>query len=266
MPPRKKPRAEDKTPDTHPPAEVPDVVEGRVVYTQQDLFQHPRRRKALLRTPDGTPGKELAQRVEAAAPLVNEAAKHAQEWAAHDGKATNALRAIAARLAKLRMIYLNSEGLPDMTGTSYEYKDAAGMVYALASFDEDTVKKFQGAVRWYLADEVRHLLLVEDRFAGGDRTKYKEWCAKYGLNPLNNAERQRLRRGTQPALPALKVNAQDPIALLRGSVTHAHRALEIAGEARPESLPDDERESLITELKTIRELAEERLRALADQD
>jgi hypothetical protein len=248
--------ADNKLPDRD------DAKSGELTYTAEYLHKHPAKVKELLAAPDGTPGKDVALRVSAAAPIITAAVKDAKEWDKLHGKAALVTKALAGKLARLRTLYPNSEGFPDMRGTSAEYREAANQIYVRAGFDESKVKHIQGAVRFHVSDEVRKILRGPE-FADGDEAKYRELCARYKLNPTSLSERQKIAQ-SNTRLPALRVAEDDVVAMFRGAATYAHKALEVPRDVDPSALPEEDREALRSELEAVQALATQWLEKLGD--
>lgn len=251
-------------------AKADDVKEGTPTYTPEFLRDNAKKRKELLAAPDGTPGKDVAVRVEAAAPLIAAGVKAAKEWDTLHGKAAQVTKSLAETLVRLRMIYADKDGKPDMRGQSSEYREAASLIYERAGFDTGKAQTVQGAVRYHISTVRNEIMRTE--LAGGDEKKYLELCEYYRLNPESAADRQKNKRtsaiegGTR--LPALNLPPDDTSTLWQGAVKYAHKALEAPGDADPTSLPDEEREALRKELESIRDRAETILDLLgvADDD
>lgn len=239
-----------------------DAKSGEIVYTAEYFRNNPAKRRALLNAPDGTPGKEVAQRVEAAAPLIADGVKFAKEWDKLHGRAVEVTRALAERLVSLRMLYPDKEGRPDLRGRNPEYREAASLIYEKAGFDTGKANTVQAAVRYHASPIVRERLR---EMAEGDEQRYLELCEYYGINPQSAVEQATARRkATSTRLPALRLPEDDAAVAWQGAVQYAHKALEAPGEIDPEKLSDDERESLRRELKTVRERVEETLEALGE--
>lgn len=251
-----------KATDNLPAAD--DAVSGELTYTAEFLRNNPAKRKELLSAPDGTPGKDVAERVEAAAPIVNEAVKHAKEWSRLHGKAAQVTKALAEQLARLRMVYRDKQGRPDMRGTSLEYREAAALIYEKAGLAPDEASTAQGAVRYHLGDAVRNILREHEMFANGDEKKYRELCEYYRYNPESTLSRQKERRAVKAAVPALKLPQDDPATAWTEAVQYAQRALTAPGDADPSDLTDDARKALRDTLTAVRDRAEELLATLDD--
>lgn len=239
-----------------------DSLQGVVTYSPQMLRKNPDKLKELLASPDGTPGKDVALRVAAAAPLVDGAVKDAQEWDRLHGKAALVTKSLAEKLVRLRAIYQDKNGRPDMRGQSNEYREVASLIYQRAGFDSGKANHMQGAVRYYLGDLVREALKGPD-FADGDESKYLELCDYYRYNPKGLSER-RQADGGNPQLPALRLPADDMATMWTGAVMYAHKALELPTDTDLASLPDAAREDLRGELTAVRDRAEQLLSDLGD--
>lgn len=256
-------KAAAKTADAKPVKD--DAKTGELTYTAEFLRDNVKKRKELIAAPDGTPGKDVALRVEAAAPIITGAVKDAKAWDDLHGKAAKVTKSLADKLARLRTIYADKDGHPDMRGQSNEYREAAALIYQKAGFDSGKAATLQGAVRYHLSDSVRELLRGPE-FADGDEDAYLKLCDRYRLNPLSAADRQKNARkvdkgGTR--LPALTL-PDDVTAVWQGAAQYAHKALEIPGDADPSTLPEDEREALRNELEAVQTLASEILAKLGD--
>lgn len=243
-----------------------DPKEGVPTYTAEYLRTHPKKRKELLASPDGTIGKDVAQQVEAAAPLIRSGTKYAREWGLIHGRATEVTRKLAEVLVNLRQLYTDANGNPDMRGSSLGYREAAAQIYLAAGFDEEKTKQIRVATRWHTSKVVREVLNGPG-WADGNKTKYARFCAMYNLNPHAAVDRQKETRKAlkdEERLPALILPADDVAALWRGSVSYAHRALEATVDVDPSDLPEEEREALREEIETIRARAEQILEELGD--
>lgn len=251
-----------------------DVKEGVVTFTEEQLRKDTAKRQELIAAKEGTPGKDLAvlvqreiDRDKAAAPIIAAAVKDAKAWDDLHGKAAKVTKSLADKLAKLRSLYDDKDGNPDMRGTSQAYRDAATSIYDKAGFDTGKAAHVQGAVRYHLSDSVRTMLRTDERFANGDEKKYLELCERYRLNPDSAAVRQKEGRkavagGTR--LPALSLPEDNPGALYYGAAQYAHKALEFTGDVDPSAMDDGERETLRDELTAVRDRAEEMLGKLGD--
>jgi len=246
-----------------PPAEN-DVKEGTVTYTDAFLLANEKTRKKLLDSPDGTPGKDVAMRVEVSIPIILQASEEVKAWKELHGKETHHLRKLAEHLVKLRTFYEDKKGRPDMRGTSSAYRDAAALIYKHAGIPPAATSTIQGAVRHHVSTVLREVLLHD--FANGDEQKYLALCKDYRINPKSPVERKRDQRrgiaGTR--LPAVVVPDDDVIAAWHTSVNYAHRALEAPGVADPSALPEEERETLREELEAVQERITELLEALEE--
>lgn len=234
--------------------EPDDALTGKPTRTAEQLRQNPDLLEQLLEAPDGTPGKDVAQRVKreltGAAPLVEEGVKHAKHWDRLHGKASDVTRSLAEVLTRLRALYEDSDGYPDMAGRSDAYRKAAAAIYVKAGLDKKKAKSCQVAVRYHLSDTVREYIRGE--LAGGDEDQYRVWCARYGLNPLSINDRRKTGDDTI-SLPAVRVRTDNAAAAYFGAVHYARRALELpSGIAAPAThLSPEERDDLRDELMDV---------------
>lgn len=267
------PKPSQKANTGGPPAKD-DAVTGEIVLSKDGLKEDAARRKALLDSPDGTFGKDVAERAQAeldrdkrAAPIITAAVKDAKAWDELHGKAAKVTKSLADKLVKLRAIYVDKDGRPDMRGTSLEYREAASKIYERAGFDTGKAALVQGAVRYHVSESVRAALRGPE-FADGDEGEYLKLCEYYRLNPESAAVRQKNRRSVEGAtrLPALTLPPDDTSAIWQGAVQYAHKALEAPGDADVTSLPEDERRALRRELEAIQERATTVLDELIELD
>lgn len=250
------------------------AMSGLLTYSPEYLRKHPALVKKLVASPDGTPGKEVAQRVQAAAPIIDAAVKNLKEWDRLHGKAAMVTKALAQNLAKLRTIYLDKNGRPDMRGQTQEYREAAALIYEKAGLEPAKASTAQAAVRYHLSDAVREILREDERFADGDEAKYLELCRYYRLNPETTVGRQKERRAVKSGrrrddadafLPALVVPDDDVTLMLKGAAEYAHKALEaLPSDLDTEDLSDDVREAVREELEAVQVRVTELLDALGD--
>lgn len=239
-----------------------DAKSGEVTYTPEYLRKHPKKLAELLKAPDGTPGKDVAETVDAAAPIVADAVKLAKRWDRLNAEAKNLTKSLADKLAELRTVYRDSSGEPDMTGTSWAYREAAMHVYTSAGLDDDKRSQLTAAVRYHVSDSVRGVLR---EWSEGSDERYNELCTYYKLNPLTvNQRRLAGTTETGTRLPALRLAADNPIKALPTGVHYAARVFQALPEEVPDGVPDREREAMRAELETVRDRAEELLEALGE--
>jgi hypothetical protein len=255
-----------------------DALTGTVTVRAETLREDAKKLRELLAAPDGTPGKDVALRVQAeqeraksAAPIVAAAVKDVKQWQQLHGKAAAVTKSLAAKLVQLRTdIYTDAEGRPDVRGRSQEYRDAAASIYTKAGIEADSqAHALQANVRYYANTRVREVLRADERFAGGDEAKYLELCEYYKINPESALERQQsARRAVEGGsrLPALKLDPTDVAAMWTGAATYSLKALEIPGDTDPAMLPDDQRAALREELEAVRDRADTLLDRLGDDD
>lgn len=254
-----------------------DALTGKVTVDPEQLRTDPKKLQKLLDSPEDTPGRDVALRVQAeqerakaAAPIIAAAVKDVKQWQQIHGKAEQVTKSLAAKLLQLRTdVYTDAEGRPDMRGRSQEYRDAASSIYAKAGIKSDKdAHTLQANVRYHANTLMRGMLRSDERFAGGDEQKYLELCEYYQLNPDSVLEaRKKARKALEGGsrLPALTLPADDVAAMWSGALQYAHKALEVPGDAIPDDLPDDAREELREELTAVRERAEALLAELGDE-
>jgi len=254
-----------------------DAKSGVVDWSPEYLKKHPAKLKELAEAPDGTPGKAVAvavlaeqERDKAAAPLKRAAVQDVKKWKEIHGKAEGVMKSLAGNLARLRTLYTDARGNPDMTGRSAAYTEVARSIYRDAGLDEENTKYLQGAVRYHASDAAREIIRDEMADAraieGGDTDKpasYEEWCEYYGINPLSINERR--KAPDVPRLPAVRFPTDDPAKLFTKAVAWAHKALEAPGDADPSSLEPEAQSALREELRAVRETAEAWLEMLGEE-
>jgi len=243
-----------------------DALSGDLTYTDEYLLAHPRKRKELLQAPDGTPGKEVALRVEAAAPLIRAATKEVKVLDQLQGKAVHHLQTLADHIVRLRMVYRDAKGQPDMRGSSGEYRSAVKKIYEDAGIPADSASNLQANVRYHVNKRVREVLNGPD-FANGDTAKYAQLCEYYGLNPKHMGERIRDKR-RQEVLPALSIAPDAPgEQAWERTVEHARQALALPAKTTPpEELEPETRQSLREQLEAVLEQVTSLLERLEDAD
>lgn len=102
---------------------------------------------------------------------------------------TRAYRATADLLVELRTHFTNSDGEPDMRGTSFPYRDAVRDIYAEAGLTSDPNDPVKAALRYHVGNALRERLSADELVA-------------YGLAKANPRDRQRERHGSNDATDA----------------------------------------------------------------
>ncbi|GGQ07851.1 hypothetical protein BKA00_007440 [Actinomadura coerulea] len=249
-------KAAERTSDT----DDGTVLEGVTTWTPEQLRADPERLAKLLKAKDGTPGKDVAVRLQAeaerektAAPLVAEGVKLAKEWNRAYNRAGGVTRKLAEVLVRLRLLYTDpaDETKPDMAGRSSEYKAAAAAIYDRAGFDAARKSSMQAVVRHHVSIVRREVMVNELGMTDED-------FAFYGLNPV---DRNALRRGSK--LPPLRLDTSDPANVYIGIAQYARKALDVhADGATPAELPEEKRDEYRAALEAVRARAEELLEEL----
>ena len=238
-----------------------EPLTGVPTYTLEYLLDHPDRATELAQAPEGTPGRELAQRTLTASSIIAEAVRETRQWKRLHGKAESLTRSIAERMVELRTLFQDENGRPDLRGLTYDYKVAARAVYERAGVQSGRHSSIQSAIRYHVSRIVRERLR---EMAEGDEERYQELCTYYRLNPHALVETQRQRRQSRAALPELRVAEDDAAGLLRGATEYASKALSLPSDIDPDELEEDVRESIVEELERIQTLAAELLDRLAE--
>ncbi|GAA2609693.1 hypothetical protein SMC26_39505 [Actinomadura fulvescens] len=252
--------------------------EGVATWSPEFLRKDPAKRKALLESPDGTPGKDMAVAIQAeldreaeAAPIVEAAVKEAKTYAELHGKAAKVTRALAEKLLELRMVFTDARGNPDLKGNNSEYKALAYSVYEKAGFDSGMTQTAQGAVRYHMSDVVRDkikALAADGKALKGEdgstlEATYEAWCEYYGINPLSVNERRQVKAGGTK-LPATVIPTDDLSKAFTATLKYAHKALEAPGDADPNDLPEESRKAVREELEAIRDRVNDWLESMGD--
>jgi len=192
-----------------------------------------------------------------AAPLVDEAVELAQRWACGDrGDVT--LR-IAEILTRLRTLYRDTDGRPDMRGKSWEYREAVTSIYDRAGLDRVQRDRLSAAVRMRLSTVLREYMRDELGMTDDD-------FDHYGMNPLSVNERRQSgsERGRRTRLPALKLR-NDPAEQLLDATHYARRAIELPPLPTTAAiLSATERADILEDLQAIQARADALLRVLAE--
>lgn len=155
------------------------------------------------------------------AALVREAAALATQWDEGAEDAHRVTKEIAAILARLRLLFVDREGRPDVGGRSSGYRDATAAVYRLADLDEDETRKLHNAVRWHLSRTVREMIRTE--LARGDEEEYRRICAQYRINPQSTAQRRRADAEGYTRVPMLRLPTSDPTTAVVKGVEHMRK-------------------------------------------
>jgi hypothetical protein len=148
---------------------------------------------------------------------------------------TAILRSVAVVLVALRAHYTDREGRPDMRGSSYAYRQAAGEIYSMTGIGADT-SGMQQAVRWHVGSILREELSSDQ-------------LESYGLKPSTPLDRGRDRRALTAALVRSQraevvgaVMGEDSEQTTRAVGDHVRLAagvVNILHTMRPDTIADD---------------------------
>ncbi|MFE5616279.1 GntR family transcriptional regulator [Streptomyces sp. NPDC056524] len=172
--------------------EAPKVLEGRVVTEHVD----PNAERALKR-------KDVAQ-------AYQEAKVLGREWLAAEGRATDAKRAVAAKLMDLREMFKH-KGDPDFNGQSPEYQALAALLYQDIGADRTA----QRAILHHVEDRKRAVIPPA------------QW-AKFGVDPLTRGERQGLEKKAAKALTTVDETAKATAGEARKGKSTGHQLVTLA--------------------------------------
>ncbi|AUG87157.1 hypothetical protein HOS58_gp25 [Streptomyces phage Attoomi] len=152
--------------------EAPTVLEGRVVTEHVD----PNAERALKRP-------EVAK-------AYQESKVLGREWLAAEGRATEAKKAVAAKLVELRQMFTH-KGDPDWNGQSAEYQALAKLLYQDIGADASA----QRAILHHVEDRKRAVIPPA------------QW-AKFGVDALTRGERAGLEKKAAKALTTVAETAK----------------------------------------------------------
>jgi hypothetical protein len=121
-------------------------------------------------------------------------------------------RRLGEAILAFRATFTNKHGRPDVTGKTYEYREAYNDAREQANAYGDHWDKLFHAVRHYTGDGARNF--IRD-MAGGNDAKYAELCHEYGLKPNTANQRRVGQLAVQRALASNRtVGAGTVLALL----------------------------------------------------
>ncbi|MFJ9900711.1 GntR family transcriptional regulator [Streptomyces sp. NPDC091280] len=171
---------------------TPQVLEGRVVTEHVD----PNAERALKR-------KDVAE-------AYQEAKALGHMWLETEGRATDAKKAVAAKLVDLRQMF-KFKGDPDWNGQSPEYQALAALLYK----DIGANPSAQRAILHHVEDRKRALI------------PSAQWN-KFGVEPLTRGERAGLEKKAAKALTAVDETATATAGEARKGKATGHQLVTLA--------------------------------------
>lgn len=152
---------------------------------------------------------------------------------------TAEMHAAADALVDMRLIYTNRDGLPDLAGSSFDYRQAVSEGLANAGVEPAKRSKVMAALRYHVGNRVR------DRFTS-------EQLADYGLNAHSPHDRQRAEREMLSKIVRIATNPRAEVSTPEEAVKTAQMAAQMLDNIKVGRLTRADRKALELQLDRIR--------------
>lgn len=152
---------------------------------------------------------------------------------------TAAMHEAADAMVDMRMIYTNRDGQPDLTGSSFEYRQAVADGLAAAGVPASERSRVMAALRYHVGNRVR------DRFTA-------EELAEYGLSAHSPHDRQRAEREMMSRIVRTATNPRAEVTDLEEAVKTLAMAAQMLENVKLERLTKADRKAVEPQLARIR--------------
>lgn len=139
------------------------------------------------REPEDTVSTPPPQIEHTAQTLIDRGARDLRALRTLHGKQESVTRRLAQTVVRLRVLYSDADGYPDLRGRSHAYREAIARMYADAEVPPDSKSSTQSLIRYHVQQEIREWIA-----ANPARVPPNPW-AHYRLHPASARDRNRER-------------------------------------------------------------------------
>lgn len=150
-----------------------------------------------------------------------------------------AMHSASEALVELRLLYTNRDGMPDLGGSSFEYRQAVGQGLSDAGVTPETRPKVLAALRYHVGNRLR------ERFTADE-------LADYGMLAKKPAERQQAERAHLASIVRVATNPRAEVTEPDDVVSALQMAVQILNNVTLTGLGKADRKATEVYLDQIR--------------